>query len=339
MQTYPVAAQINQLITNSSSILIVQADNPDADSLGSSLAMEQILLSLGKETYLYCGVDMPTYLRYMEGWDRVTSELPNKFDASIIVDASTMTLFEKLSASGQRGWLAAKPCLILDHHEIVENKVPFATILVNDHHRSSTGELIYLLAKQLNWTMNQKCQSFLMSSILGDTQGLTNQLASATTYKIMAEMVEAGIDRPALEDIRREYSKMPLEIFRYKADLIKKTEFYHQNRLAIVVVPQAEINAFSPLYNPAPLIQGDMLQTKAVAMALVIKRYADGKVTGAIRCNPSAPVGAILADQFGGGGHRFASGFKIDKVEDFNKLKTDIIKAAGVLLSNRQTEV
>lgn len=332
MQTYPEAAKLNEFLTGADKIVIVQADNPDADSLGSALALEQILLVLDKETHLYCGVDMPSYLRYMEGWDRVSSELPAKFDLSFIVDASTMTLLEKLTSSGQHGWLAAKPCIVLDHHEVVERQIPFSSVTINDYRRSSTGELIYMLADQLNWTLNDKSKQFIMSSILGDTQGLSNQLATAETYDIMGRMVADGIDRPALEETRREYSKMPVEIFRYKSELIKRTELFHDGALALVIVPQAEINVFSPLYNPAPLIQGDMLQTKGVKVALVIKRYDDGKVTGAIRCNPSAPIGADLAEKFGGGGHKFASGFKVEKESDFTRLKNECVAYAGELL-------
>ncbi|HXR49516.1 MAG TPA: DHH family phosphoesterase, partial [Verrucomicrobiae bacterium] len=137
------AAKIEDVLTPAKTLVIVQADNPDADSLGSALALEQIFGDLGKETHLYCGVDVPTYLRYMAGWDRVNKELPNHFDASVIVDASTMTLFDRLSGSGQQGWLAAKPCLVLDHHETVENVIPFANLVLNDYSRASTGELIY----------------------------------------------------------------------------------------------------------------------------------------------------------------------------------------------------
>jgi bifunctional oligoribonuclease and PAP phosphatase NrnA len=285
---------------------------------------------------MYCGVEMPTYLRYMSGWDRVHKDLPHQFDLSVIVDASTMTLLEKLSESGQQGWVASKPCIILDHHEVVENVVPFATVTINDYKCSSTGELIYKISKQLGWQMNKTAQEMIMSSILGDTQGLTNQLATSTTYRIIADMLEGGIDRARLEETRREYSKMHQTILKYKGQLIDRVEFAHDGQIAYVTVPQNEINTYSPLYNPAPLIQGDMLQTEGVKVAIVFKKYDDGKVTGAIRCNPSAPVGAELAEHFGGGGHNFASGFKIDKADDFDKLKHDCIARAEELLSKTE---
>jgi phosphoesterase RecJ-like protein len=311
MDMYEQAEALKSIIDEAESIVIVQADNPDADSLGSALALESILGEMGKSTHLYSGVDMPGYLRYMSGWDRVSPELPKQFDASIIVDASTMTLLEKLSSSGQQGWLASRPAIVLDHHETVDNLIPFATVTINDPGRASAGELVYLLAKQLEWPVPLAAQEFLASSILGDTQGLTNQLASAGTYRLLAEFIDNGFDRPALEELRREYGKMPPEIYRYKADLIKRTEFVSGNRIAMVIIPQNEINQFSPLYNPGPLIQGDMLQTSGVQLAIVLKTYADGKITAAIRSNAGAPVAGRLAEHFGGGGHAFASGFKV----------------------------
>jgi phosphoesterase RecJ-like protein len=329
---YSEADQIRQIINAASKIVIVQADNPDADSLGSALALESILGELGKQPYLYCAVDMPGYLRYMKGWDRIQNELPKQFDASVIVDASTMTLLEKLSLSGEQGWLASKPCVVLDHHETVEKVVPFATVMINDHQRASTGELIYLLASQLDWPLPLAAQKFLTTSILGDTQGLSNQLASAETYRIMASFVEAGVDRPALEELRREYGKMPPEIYKYKAVLIQRTEFAADGRLALVVIPQAEINEFSPLYNPAPLIQGDMLQTAGVELAIVFKQYTDGKVTGAIRSNPKAGIAAQLAESLGGGGHAFASGFKVVDGRSLEDVKAAAVATATELL-------
>lgn len=335
---YPEADTLQQLITAAHTIVVAQADNPDADSLGSALALEAILGELGKQAQLYCAVDMPGYLRYMEGWDRVQKDLPKQFDASIIVDASTLTLFEKLAASGQQGWLASKPCAVLDHHQTVENPINFATVTINDHGRASTGELIYKLAEQLKWPLPLDAQRPLMNSILGDTQGLTNQLASAETYRVMAGFIDNGVSRVQLEEARREYGKMPQQIYRYKAELIGRTEFSAGGALATVSVPQAEINQYSPLYNPAALIQTDMLQTTGVRMAIVLKSYDDGRVTAAIRCNSAAPLAAKLAEHFGGGGHAFASGFKVVDGRSLADIKTECEAKAGELLATLEAD-
>ena len=337
MTTYDQAQQISNIIGEAHKIVIVQADNPDGDSLGSALAMEQILGDMGKDTYLYCGVDMPGYLRYLSGWDRVQKDLPKQFDASIIVDASTMTLFEKLSGSGQQGWISSKPCVVLDHHQTVDNLIPFATVTINDHTRASAGELVYMLGKQLNWPLSNGAQEFLMTSILSDTQGLTNQLATAETYRVMAEMIDDNIDRSRLEELRREYGKMPESVFRFKAALIMRTKFAADGAIASVLVPQEDINQYSPLYNPAPLIQNDLLQITGVRVTIVFKRYDDGKTTAAIRCNNTAPIAADLAEHFGGGGHANASGFKITKDRPFEDIKSECINLATELLAKLET--
>lgn len=335
---YPEADQIDQIIKTAKSVVIVQADNPDADSLGSALALESILAAMDKQTYLYCAVDMPGYLRYLSGWDRIQNDLPKQFDISIVVDASTMTLLEKLSSSGQQGWLASRPCIVLDHHQTVEKQIPFADVMINDHTRASAGELIYILAQQLKWEVPQTAKQCIMTSILGDTQGLTNSLASAETYRIMADLVESGVDRPSIEEIRREFGKMPDKIYKYKAELIKRTVFEANGQIAYVVVPQEEINEYSPLYNPAPLIQNDMLQTQHVKLAIVFKKYNDGKVTGAIRSNQDSPVAADLAEHMGGGGHAFASGFKKEN-GDFETIKNNCLSHATKLLAKIKPKV
>jgi bifunctional oligoribonuclease and PAP phosphatase NrnA len=330
--TYPDTEKLAKLVVNAERIVVLQADNPDADSLGSALALESILGDLGKEVTLYSAVDMPTYLRYMPGWDRVEKELPNKFDLSIIVDASTSTLFEALEKPSVCAALGAKPCIILDHHTVTDHPIPFATITINDGDRASAGELIYIISRDLQWSVSKTAGEYIASSILGDTQGLSNELAGPETYRIMAELIELGVNRPELEDLRREYGKMPEQIFRYKAQLIDRTELYEDGALAIVVIPQEEINTYSPLYNPAPLIQNDILQTKGVQLAVVLKKYDTGRITAAIRANSGFAVAGQLAEYFGGGGHKYAAGFKITDGKPFNEVKSECINKASELL-------
>ncbi len=331
------ADQIKQIIAASQKILIIQADNPDADSLASALALESILHELDKEPILYCGIDMPQYLKYLPGWDRVEREVPAQFDASIIVDTSAMSLLDQLQNSGNQGWVASRPVIVLDHHAGVECDIPYATVVINDSSKVSTGEVIYDLAKQLEWPLPLQAQEFIMTSILADSMGLTTENSSAQTYRVMAELVEAGVSRPKLEEQRRAFNKMPSAIFSYKAQLIQRTEFHADGKLVLLTIPQQEINDYSPLYNPAPLIQPDHLQTEDVLISIVLKSYDSGRITAAIRCNQDAPIAAQLAEHFGGGGHKHASGFKLEG-RPLNEIKSECIQKATELLSNLTRE-
>ncbi|HSX37044.1 MAG TPA: DHH family phosphoesterase, partial [Patescibacteria group bacterium] len=261
---YKEADEIQEIIDGAERIVIIQADNPDGDSLGSALALEQILGDVGKQTYLYCSVDIPDYLKHLKGWDRVSNELPSQFDASVIVDTSAIVLLEKLEKSEQRGGVASKPVIVLDHHAGVACDIPYATVVVNDNEAVATGEVIYQLANQLKWPLNLQAKTHITSSILADSLGLSSEGTTPQTYRIVADLIESGVDRPALEEARRAFTKMPGSIFRYKARLIERTELLSDGQIAFVSVPHDELIEYSPLYNPAPLIQTDMLQTEGV---------------------------------------------------------------------------
>lgn len=323
---------IQQHIDAANKIVIIQADNPDGDSLASALALEEILSELGKETFLYCGVDIPDYLKHIKGWDRVGQDMPSSFDLSIIVDTSAVILLEKLERSQYRHWVASKPVIVLDHHADVTCDIPYATVVINDREAVATGELIYNIAKTLNWNISLQAKTHIVSSILSDSLGLSSEGTTPATYRIMAELIEAGVNRSALEEARREQTKMPPSIFRYKARLIERSELHADGRIAVVTVPHEELIEYSPLYNPAPLIQGDMLQTAGVVAAIVLKVYKDGKITGSIRCNHGGHIAAELAQHFGGGGHPYASGFKITNRRPFLEVKQECLSKASELL-------
>ncbi len=337
---YPEAESIQTLVKSAQRIVIVQADNPDGDSLGSALALEQIIADMGKEPFLYCGVDIPSYLTYIPGWDRVSKELPPKFDLSIIVDTSTETLLEQLAKTGQRGWLGARPAIVLDHHETGGN-IPYAKVVCN-HPAVATSELIYELARQLDWPLSLETQKMLAIAILSDSLGLTTDATTARSIHIVAELVEGGVRIAALENARRDMMRKSPDLVHYKGRLLERIEYAAADRIATVTIPWEEIQAYSPFYNPSVLVLEDMRLTEKTAVAIAFKCYNDGHVTAKIRANHGFPVAAKLAEHFGGGGHAFASGFKTGITSrPFAELKQEVIAVATRLLdeSNEKIEL
>lgn len=324
------------LLSNAQRVLIMQADNPDGDSLGSALALEQILGDMGKQPLLYCGVDIPSYLRHLPGWDRVSHEVPNQFDLSIIVDCSAESLFETLSKNGERHWVAAKPNIIIDHHD-VDMTIPYASVVCN-HTAVAAGEVIYELARQLDWPLNDAAKDMIAVAILSDSLGLTTGATTARSIHIIAELVEAGVSIPDLEERRREMMRKAPELVHYKGQLLQRVEYCADNRIATVTIPWEEIETYSPFYNPTMLVLDDMRLTENTDVAIGFKLYSDGHVTAKIRCNYGRPIANDLAQHFGGGGHAYASGFKITDGRPFNEIKSECIEFATELLDNLDKE-
>lgn len=330
------AAKIAELLQTAQKVVIIQADNPDGDSLASALALEEIIGDLGKEPYLYCGVNMPTYLTYLRGWDRVTTELPHQFDLSIIVDTSAISLLETLDKKQQMGWLRAKPCIVIDHHSN-ENSIDFATVLVNQP-AVSTGEIIYELTQELEWPLSHSAQEMIVTSILSDSLGFTSEGTTARSIQIVAELVGKGVSIAELENRRREMMRKSPELVRYKGELLQRVEYHADGRIAIIIIPWQEIEKYSHAYNPTMLVLDDMRLTENTDLAIGFKVYQDGKVTAKIRSNYGKTIADKLAEHFGGGGHRYASGFKITDGRPFNEIKSECIRIAAELLDKLEQE-
>lgn len=330
---YSEATELKTLLDSAQHVLILQADNPDGDSLGSALALEQIIGDMGKEPYLYCGVDMPAHLKYLPGWDRVSNELPPQFDLAIIVDTSSVSLFEQAAKTGDLPFIKAKPTIVLDHHTEVANTLDFARVVLNKP-VVATGELIYELAKQLDWPLNIHAMNAIAVSMLSDSLGLMTDATSARSIHVIAELVDEGVKLPQIENLRRELNRKSPELTRYKGLLLQRIEYHADDRVATITIPWKEIEQYSAEYNPSILALDEMRMTTNTMVAIAFKVYQDGKVTGKIRCNYGYPIAADLADHFGGGGHPYASGFKIKDGRTLDDIKADCVGKAVELLNN-----
>lgn len=338
MKDYADADKIKSIIGEAKRIVIVQADNPDGDSLASALALEDILHHMGKEPTMYCGVDIPSYLSYVAGWDRVVKDLPHQFDASIIVDCSSKSLLEKLDEQKQLGWLGAKPCIVLDHHNEVTSSIDFATIQLNAETAVATGEVIYELATLLDWSLTDISRNMVAISILSDSLGLMSEGTSARSIAIISELVDAGVKLAELEEKRREMMRKSPELVRYKGQLLQRIEYFDNNRIATVTIPWEEIEKYSSAYNPTMLVIDDMRLTEGTDVAIGFKQYPDGKTTAKIRCNAGKGIAHKLAEHFGGGGHPYAAGFKIQNGRTYNEVKSECIQLANTLLDELKQE-
>lgn len=325
------AAQIKKILAAAKKIVVVQADNPDVDSLASSLALEAILESQGKTVVLYCGIDLPSYLHYLPGWGRIVNDMPKQFDASIIVDTSSDSLLEQLKKNSAKSWLAAKPSIVIDHHT-TDATITFATVMVN-YPAVATAEIIYELAAQLKWRLDKQTKELLAMGILSDSLGLMSQSTTARSIHIIGELVESGVNLAELESLRRETLRRDAQLIHYKGQLLQRVEFYSDNRVAIVSIPWNEIEKYSPLYNPSMLVIDDMRLAKGTDIAIAFKLYKDGKVTAKIRCNFGFGIADELAEHFGGGGHPLASGFKVTDGRSYDDIKSETIKIATELLT------
>lgn len=316
----------SDFLRNKQHVTIIQAENPDGDSLGSALALDYLLQ--GKTITLYCPVDIPKYLRYFADWSRITNDFPTNQDAYIIVDtAATVLLSKILDQPDAKNALETTPVLVLDHHETKDDlEFPHTSIIET---LPSCCTLIYKIAKSQNIEVSKTAAEYLFQGILSDTLGLTTESVTADDFRIAAELTELGANVADLENRRKEFMKKSQRILDYKADLIKRIEYHLDGQLATIHIPYDDITQYSDEYNPNVLILEEMRLVEGVHVSVAVKTYPDGKVTGKIRAD--LPIADQVAGYFGGGGHPYAAGFRTYDTT-YEDVRKDLVKITYDLL-------
>lgn len=317
------------LINDAKKIIIIQAENPDGDSLGSSLALEEILGELDKDVILYCPVEIPKYMRYIKGWDRVVSNFDTSAELAIIVDTGADVLISKvLETPGVRAFLETHPVLVVDHHT-TDTTLSFDHTMLNEE-AVATGEIIYKLASQNNWHITPQAAENMLIAIMSDSLGLTTQSVTPNSFFVAGKLTELGASNAEIENRRREYMKKSPSILAYKGELIGRIEYLLDGKLALVHIPWEDIQAYSDQYNPSVLVLDEMRLVEGVELGVAIKTYPDGKITGKLRAN--IPIAEQVASFFGGGGHVYAAGFRA--FEDYDKIVAELVTATDKALKD-----
>lgn len=324
-------------LNGKSRLCIIQAENPDGDSLGSAIALDYILTDT--ENTLYCPVDIPKYLRYFPDWSRVTNEFDYKADGYIIVDtAATVLLSKLLDDVAIKNSLYNKPVFVLDHHE-TEDDLDFPHEAIIEP-LPACAELIYRIAKDQSLEIPKVAAESIYAAISSDTLGLVSASVNADTMRIMAELIDLGANPAELDERRREFMKKSPRILDYKANLIKRIDYALDGELATIHIPFEDIQAYSDEYNPNVLILEEMRLVEGVIVAIAVKTYPDGKVTGKIRT--SEPIADQIAGYYGGGGHPFAAGFRTydttyeDVVADLIKIVPELLEQNAIRKSEEE---
>ena len=322
--------KFGSFIADKKSICVIQAENPDGDSLGSALALDYLLEDI--DISLYCPVDIPKYLRYFEDWSRVTNDFDYKADGYIIVDTAAEVLLSKLlKEAAIKNRLYNAPVLVIDHHETPDDlDFPHESII---EVWPACADLIYKIAVDQKIKIEKNSAEALFQGILSDTLGLTSSSVTAETFETAASLTKLGANISELEDRRREYMKKSPRILSYKAELINRIEYSLDGALATVHIPWDDIKEYSDEYNPNVLILEEMRMVEGVKVAVAIKTYPDGKVTGKIRTTFGMPVAEKIAGYFGGGGHPYAAGFRTYDTT-YENIVRDLIKILPDLEEN-----
>lgn len=291
-------------------IVVLQSERVDTDSLGCALALEHFLAESGKQVTLFAAAPVPGYLKHLNGWDRVTDELPADFDLTILVDGASLHQLERTWAAHQ-GALAKRPFIIIDHHSSTTGEIPIATLKLIEP-AGACGEQILRIANKFGWPLNPEVAYFLGASIRVDTAGLTSPGVGADTFRAMAQLVEAGFSPEQLRINIDKYGAMPVDQLPLKVQALDRTRFFHQNQIAATYFTAEEYESLGGDRAVIEKMKLELRFLQGVDVSVVITER-QGYTNASMRAN--LPVARVVAEQFGGGGHDMAASCRFENAD------------------------
>jgi len=290
-------SQVVELIETKHRFMITAHVRPDGDSLGSSLALYWILVALGKEAVVIMRDRVPHSYRTLPGADDVQTmpEIVEHFDGAFVIECSD------IDRPGLVG-LEKQNVVNIDHHSTT---ALFGNINWIDSTASAVGEMIYNLCKALGVTPTKEIATCTYTALLTDTGSFQFSNTTERTFKIASELVRRGVE-PAMVSQALFYS-YPYSKIKLLGLALSTLERDETGQIAWIRVDRDAMVAASADEEDADGIVNYGLSIADVKAVALFKELDDNAWRISLRSKNKINV-ARVAEQFGGGGHKNASG-------------------------------
>lgn len=291
--------QISEKLKEAETILLYPHVLMDGDTLGSSIALCIALRKLGKKAHILIEDEIPTYLLFLEkGYCTSDQNILDRPDISISVDCSDIERFVMRKEKFRTG----KFSICLDHHRT--NNF-FADMNYIDQHAGATGEIVYDLVKIMGVAPDVEMAEAIYTAITTDTGNFQYTNTTKTTHLITAELFDIGID---LEKISVEvYQNIRHEKLKIQNEVINTIEMLAGGKADIAYVTQEMLEKTGALMEETEGIIETLRNISGVEISAFLKETKPGEIKVGLRSKTYGDVSAI-AQSFGGGGHKKASG-------------------------------
>lgn len=314
------AVEVIEALRQSAPTLILLHKRPDADAVGSALALRLWLEAMGSPACCICADEMPEHLAF---WGAGLQEsllitaVPAGFEGARIIAVDTAS---PAQAGELFPELEARVSLMIDHHG---TGTPFA-----DHYilpsAAASGEIVLALIRASDVAVTPRMATLLYAAISADTGCFRYSNTTTATHLAAAFLVERGIDTAEIN--RQLYEAKSLSLLTAEKAGFERLHFYESGRIAILTFPYAlqqqlglKDEHLGTLVDVARCVYG-------VEIAAAIRETATpGVYRVSMRANVDFDVAAVAA-RFGGGGHTRAAGATLT-ADDAERAEAMILEA------------
>ena len=292
-------------------IAITSHRSPDADAVGTSLALARYLRSAGKEVTCLLPDGPDEALDWMPGvedivlFDRDPGKAQDVLHRADVLFALDYNGMGRLGAMADAARSATGAWLMVDHHMGPEE---FPAAKVHDDRCSSTAELLYGVIAGLGGrdAVDPTSASLLYAGMMTDTGSFRFRSVSSETHRVIAEMMDRGLDHTAVHEAI--FGEQPMDRMKLHAfAVVERMEVYPEFQTAFIHLTAEDMERFR--YR-AGYTEG--LVNKALGVAGgkggVFAKQSSDRVKMSFRSVGQYSVRDFAEKHFDGGGHHNAAG-------------------------------
>ncbi len=306
--------QIGKIIRDYNNFAIVSHASPDGDSMGSMLALYNILSINNKSCDMFIDDVLPERYSFLPFFNSVKPFCSSKnYDCLFALDCGDPERLGKCKELISK----AKVIVNIDHH--VSNYM-YGTVNMLETNASSTGEMLYEIFANNNYEINKDTAICLYTSILTDTGGFKYSNTTSKTLKVAGNLIDIGIDFSEIYSIV--YDRKSIGQVKLMSRVISTLDMALNNRVAMLSLFPSMLKECDAKEEDASEFINISRDIDGVEVAVFIKEKTSELFRVSLRSKSKVDVRRI-AERFGGGGHVRAAGCTIEG--NYEKVKTMLI--------------
>ncbi len=309
------------VIKKSDSFLLTCHVSPDADALGSVLAMGLALKKMGKHVDWYNQDTVPASLEFLPGARELYQELNQKKNYDVVITGDS----GELSRIGKRfEEYKNYKCLINVDHHITNTR--FGDINVVEEKAASTGTVMMKIIEKLHVEVTADIGTNIFATLVADTGSFQYTNTTQEAFDLAGKLVGKGVDPGKVS--QNLYFSFPAEKLLLLKRVLNTLEFSEDNEYSSIVLRLDDLNELNVARDVAEDFIDLPRSVKSVKIAAYFKEVAPEKFKLSLRSKYGIDVSRVCG-YFGGGGHYAASGCLIEgSLEDVKKRVYDQCRKA-----------
>jgi phosphoesterase RecJ-like protein len=316
---------LNQ-IKKANKIAITTHIHPDADGIGSEIALCMALKKLGKE--VVCVNEKPLFDRYkyldpqdvVKSYDEVKDSI-NKLDLLIVTDTNSLP---RIGPNVQELVLKSHELLFIDHHPCPKE---LAAIHCIDSTKAATGELVAELIESLGIEIDSEMALALYTSIIIDTSSFRYPTVTSNTHKIISKLLDAGVSPP--QAFNRINGTKKVHYMKLLGTVLTSSQTNSDESIAWISLNEDLLDKFNSEAEDTHGFINHLLILDNIKVACMFRQIGE-KVKVSFRAAKDDIDVGVMAQALGGGGHNHSAATIIDGALD--KVIPEIIEKLEAML-------